>query len=116
MGFQDDLNADLPGHTWVNEHGTQMGIGRCLMGPLRDITNPRYPVEKTYAVPSQALYDEAREQDEGPTMDIVNAMFERREWQDVWKCLLGSDCGRFQRTSRLYSYDQASCQTPQLPV
>jgi hypothetical protein len=114
MSFQNELNRDTPGRTWVS-HGAKMGVGRCVMGPLRDVPNPRYPQVTTYAQPTQQAIDEARADGEEPMMDIINAMYEYDADLSVWKCRLGGTCGRFPRTRSSYSFDQMSCQTPNLP-
>lgn len=116
MSFQDDLNNDTAGRTWYNPSGKLMGIGRCLMGPLRDIPNPNYPRATTYGRPTQQAIDAAYLNGEREDMDIVNGLYKYDEQSAVWKCTLGRFCGRFPQANGPFEFDQMSCQSHNLPM
>ena len=116
MGFQYEINAKPVGGTWRNASGTLIGVGRCLMGPIRGLANPHYPRATTYATPTPEAIREAEANNEQPTMDIVHALFESDDDGQHWKCALGAWCGKFPRNRSSYMSDQASCTPSQLPT
>ena len=115
MGLQDELNRDTPGRTWEDGEGVRMGVGKCLMGPLHNIRNPRYPVSKTYLRVREEDIAQARAKGEYPRMEIVNALYEFNEHKGIWRCTFGADCGRFPVSAHgPFASNQMCCQCPEL--